>query len=180
MNALVTQRFHKLSDSLVELKVKVREAMATELATAVGTAVRDIVVVAMIDRLVNTTPRPVTTTAHSGGWRHDGYDRLGEPKDPWTDADYDRPIPRSRYGLDEPETEPPPTMPTTAAIAVGVHVGRWWLARNGTLPTAIGVGVLATALGFTGGPLAHAALTLLAAATDLLTADSALARPDPA
>jgi len=178
MTAPVTQRFHKLSDSLVELKVKVREAIATELATAVGTAVRDIVIVAMIDRLVNPTPRTVATPAHAGGWRHDGYDRGGEPKDPWADADeYDRPIPHARYGLDEPETEPPPTLPTTAAIAVGVHVGRWWLARNGTLPTAIGVGVLATALGFTGGQFAHAAFAVLAAATDLLTADSALARP---
>ena len=36
MTALVTQRVHRLADSLAELKVKVRAALATELAGAVG------------------------------------------------------------------------------------------------------------------------------------------------
>ena len=38
--------------------------------------------------------------------------------------------------------------------------------------------VLATALGFSGGPLTRVALTVLAAATDLMTADSLLRRPE--
>jgi hypothetical protein len=72
-----------------------------------------------------------------------------------------------------------PAVPAATAIAVGVNVGRWWLARHGTLPTAIGFGILATTLGFAGGPFARAALAVLAAASDLLTAESAVARPDP-
>ena len=72
--------------------------------------------------------------------------------------------------------EPVLAVPTAAALAVGVNVGRWWLARRGTIPAAVGFGVLATALGLAGGPVARAAL---AAATDLLTAESALARFDP-
>jgi len=87
MTALVTNRIHKLSESLVELKLKVREALATELATAVGSAVRDIIVVSMIDRIINTSPRNPMTSPHSGGWRNDRYDRWGEPKDPWAEAD---------------------------------------------------------------------------------------------
>jgi len=180
MNTLVTQRFHKLSGSLVELKVRVREAMATELASAVGNAVRDIVVVAMLDRIVNPSSR-TTPPAHAGSWRrHDGYDRWADPNDPWAEPDeYDRPSTSSRYELDEREDEEPrPVVPTSAALMVGVSVGRWWLARHGTLPTAIGFGILATALGFAGGPFAHAALAVLAATTDLLTADSAVARPE--
>ncbi len=184
MTALVTQRFHKLSDSLVELKGKVREAMATELAGAVGTAVRDILVVVILDRIINT-PRSSTRPPlpRSGGWREDEYerDRWGEPKEPWSDPDEcDRDRTHGKYERDErDEDEPTPAVPTAAVIAVGVNVGRWWLARKGTVPTAIGIGVLATALGLAGGPFARAALAVLAAATDLMTAESALARTNP-
>jgi len=180
MTALVTNRIHKLSESLVELKLKVREALATELATAVGSAVRDIIVVAMVDRMINPSPRNPTTSPHSG-WRNERYDRWGEPKDSWAEADdYDRPGTHARYELDErDDEEPPPALPTTAALAVGVNVGRWWLARNGSTHTAVGLGILATALGFAGGPFTRAALAVLAAATDLLTAESAVARHDP-
>jgi len=181
MTALVTTRIHKLSESLVELKLKVREALATELATAVGNAVRDIIVVAMVDRMINPSPRNPTTSPHSGGGRDDRYDRWGEPKDPRAEADdYDRPGTHARYELDEREDEePPPALPTTAALAIGVNVGQWWLARNGSTHTALGLGILATALGFAGGPFTQAALAVLAAATDLLTAESAVARHDP-
>ncbi len=185
MTALVTQRCHRLADSLVELKGKVREAMATELAGAIGVAVRDIVIVALIDRLVNTPPRSPTRPPmpRAGGWRDEesDRDRWGEPKDPWGDTDdYDRPGKLSRYELDErDDDESAPAVPMTTAIAVGVNVGRWWLARNGTTHTAVGLGILATALGFAGGPFAHAVLAVLAAATDLMTAESALGRHDP-
>ena len=70
-------------------------------------------------------------------------------------------------------------MPVAVAIAVGVNVGRWWLARHGTIATSVGFGVLATALGLAGGPFARAILAVLAAATDVLTAEAALARIDP-
>ena len=179
MTALVTQRVHRLADSLAELKVRVRAALATELAGAVGGAVRDVLVAALVERVLAA---PVRAPApHPGGWRDDGYedrDRWGEPRDPWADPDDDpRDRPPVRYGRDVPE--PVPAVPTAAALAVGVNVGRWWLARRGTVPAAVGFGVLATALGLAGGPVARAALAVLAAATDLLTAESALARPDP-
>ena len=38
MTPVVTQRVHRLAGSLAELKLKVRTAMATELASAVGLA----------------------------------------------------------------------------------------------------------------------------------------------
>jgi hypothetical protein len=187
MTALVTTRAHQLADALRELKVKVRAALATELAGAVGSAVRDVLVVALLDRLLvpqrASSPRPLRH-----GWR-EGYDRerdaWGEPRDPW--ADPDDPDTRdhvpARYARDEPDErtgpEPGPVVPAAAAVAVGVNVGRWWLARRGGVPAAVGFGVLATALGLAGGPLARAALAVLAAATDVLTAEAVLARPDP-
>ncbi len=183
MTALVTQHFHKLTDSLVELKMKVREALATELAGAVGTAVRDVLVVVILDRIINSPPRTPTRApmTRAGGCRADEYDRLGEPRDPWADPDdyaCDRAGVRSE--LDErDEDEPPPAGSTTAALAVGMNVGRWWLARQGTVSTAIGIGAVATALGLAGGPFVRALLAVVAASTDLMTAESALARIDP-
>jgi len=185
MTALVTQRFHNLAETLAELKVKVRTALATELASAVGTAVRDVLVVAMIDRIIATPPRTMSRPPihKPGGWRDDEYeerDRWDAPKDSWSDA-HDVRTERmpTRYERDEDDDRDevaPTPVPTAAVVAVGVSVGRWWLARKGTVATAVGVGVLATALGFAGGPFARAALAVLAAATDLLTAESALAR----
>jgi hypothetical protein len=181
MTALVTQRALRLADSLGDLKVRVRAALATELAGAVGLAVRDVLVAALVERVL-AAPARTPAAPHSGGWREDGYgdqDRWGEPRDPWADPDdYDtRDRTPVRYERGDPE--PVPAVPTAAALAVGVNLGRWWLARQGTVPGAIGFGLLAAAVGLAGGPVARAALAVLAAATDVLTAESALARLDP-
>jgi hypothetical protein len=187
VSAILTTRCHQLADSLAELKVKVRAALATELAQAVGTAVRDVLVVALVDRLITPT-RSVTTRApapRSTSWRADEDDRerdqWGYVKDPWDDSDdEDRHRPQSRYAHDEPEeVQAMPAIPVAAAVAVGVNVGRWWLAKKGTVAAAVGLGVLATGLGLAGGPVARAALAVLAAATDLLVAESALTHADP-
>ena len=179
MTSAITRRVHRLADSLADLKVKVRAVLASELAGAVGTAVRDVLVVALIDRLVVTAPaRPSYPPARAGGWREDGYDRdrdaWGDPHDPWAD-DSDDHAP-ARPARDRDGAEPAPAVP---AVAVGVNVGRWWLARRGSVGAAVGLGVLAAGLGLAGGPVARAALAVLAAASDVLTAESALARTDP-
>lgn len=186
MSSILTVRCHRLAESLGELKLKVRAALATELAQAVGTAVRDVLVVALIDRLVAPTrsapPRPPATRPTAGWREEDGRERdeWGYVKDSWDDPDEERPRTPTRYALDEPdEVEAMPAVPAAAAVAVGVSVGRWWLARKGTVAAAVGLGVLATGLGLAGGPVARAALAVLAAASDVLTAESALARTDP-
>jgi hypothetical protein len=181
MTALVTRRVRQLADTLTELKIKVRAAVATELAAAVGNAIRDVLVVTLLDRLAAGS-RSTPSTTRSRDWRDEEYDRerdrWGEPRDPWAD-DYDRDREPIRYDLDEPEDEQPaPTVPAAAAVAVGVNVGRWWLLKNGSLAAALGVGLVATTLGLVGGPAARAILTVLTAATDVLTAESILARPD--
>ena len=185
MTALVTRRAHRLADSLAELKVKVRAALATELAGAVGGAVRDVLVAALIDHVLANATRPSTShpAPRPGEWRDDEYeerDRWGETRDPWSAPDPSDARMSARYGRDtRDEVKLTPAVPTAAAIAVGVNVARWWLARRGTLPAAVGFGVLATALGLAGGPVAGAALAVLTVATDLLTAESVLARLDP-
>lgn len=184
MTALVTTRARRLAETLAELKVKVRAALATELAGAVGSAVRDVLVVALIDR-VTSPPRASTPAPLRGGWPGSGYDRQedswDESRDPWADsgdAPYHAPARYTRDRDDERAPEPVPVGPA-AAVALGASVGRWWLGRGGTGASAVGFGLLAAALGLAGGPVARAALAVLAAAADVLTAESVLARPDP-
>ena len=176
MSARMTQRCHRLADSLGELKIKVRTALATELAGAVGIAVRDVLVAALLERILppmRPTVRPPTPSRPSG-WDD-------EARDHWLDPDEYEPFarPPTWYERAERDEVAPSTVPVTVAIAVGVNVGRWWLARNGTIAASVGLGVLATALGLAGGPFARAILAVLAAATDVLTAEAALARIDP-
>jgi hypothetical protein len=64
------------------------------------------------------------------------------------------------------------------AVAVGVRIGKWWLSRRGSVGGAVGASVLTTILGLSGGPLARTALSVFAAASDVLTAESALARAE--
>jgi len=185
VSAILSTRCRQLADSLAELKLKVRAALATELAAAVGTAVRDVLVVALVDRLVAPgRPAPTRPTAHRpSGWRDvddRGRDEWDYPGGSWDDAgEEDRDRTPSRTVRHDGEEEPVSGVPAAAAVAVGVDVGRWWLTRHGSTGAAVGLAVLATGLGLAGGPVARAALAVLAAATDLLTAESALARHDP-
>ena len=183
MTGAITRRAHRLADSLCVLKLKARAALASELAGAVGTAVRDVLVVALVDRLVVPAPaRPPYQPARPGGGREDGYDRdrdaWGDPRDAWADDSDDRDHPLAPPARDRDGAEPAPEVPSAAAVAVGVNVGRWWLARRGSVGAAVGLGVLAAGLGLAGGPVARAALAVLAAASDVLTAETALARSD--
>lgn len=185
MTALVTTRARRLAETLAELKVKVRAALATELAGAVGSAVRDVLVVALIDR-ATSPPRASAPVPLRGGGPGHGYarprDSWDESRDPWADSDDDpqssAPARYTRDEADEHAAAEPPVAPA-AALALGVSAGRWWLGRGGTGASAVGFGVLATVLGLAGGPVARAALAVLAAAADVLTAESALARSDP-
>lgn len=174
---LVKQRVGKLAESLTELKVKVRAALAGELASAVGSAVRDVLVIALLDRMM-AVPRPSTMSRSAGSWRDDEFedrdrDRWDE-RDPWSERD-DYGTHHGAHKREEREededVEPSRAVPAVAAVAVGVNVGRWWLARKGSTAAALGLGAVATALGVSGGPLA---LAVIAAATDLLSAESAL------
>lgn len=182
MTSLVTNRAHQLAEALAELKVKVRAALATELAGAVGSAVRDVLFVALVDR-VTAPPGAPTPVPLRGGRPGHGYARQRDPwdesRDPWADDAHTHAP--ARYARDDPDgvaPEPTPLAPA-AALALGVRVGRWCLGHGGTGTSAVGFGVLATALGLAGGPVARAALAVLAAAADVLAAESVLARPDP-
>lgn len=102
----MTQRCHRLADSLEELKVKVRTALATELAGAVGLAVRDVLVAALIERILppmRPTVRPATPS------RPDRWD--DEARDRWLDPDETNPLPARPRGTSRRSATKSPRRP---------------------------------------------------------------------
>lgn len=172
MTSLVTRRVRQLANTLAELKIKVRTMLVTELAGAAGNVIRDVLVATILDRLAGTI------RSLSRDWRDNDceHEQWSAPRDQWTD-DYDRGPPPVRYDLDELEEEK--SLPAIPAVTAGVNIRHWWFAKKGSLIAAVSIGLVATTLGLAGGLIARTILCVLTAATDMLTADTILARPIP-
>ena len=138
-----------LSRTMADLKERVRLAVAGELGRAVSRAVQQVVqaIVAGQEDRPSTPPR-------------------------WDDED------------DDPfDTAPPPPAPPaiavrsdlSTAVTAGVQAARWWIARQGTLAMAAGVGLGVGLLGVLGGPLARTVVAMMAVTADILRATDALA-----
>jgi hypothetical protein len=168
---------------MAELKERVRIAVAGELGRAVGDAVRQVVQAVVAGK---TEPPPARRPPASR-WDEDEDDRddWGRPRDPWGDADRDRDEDEYERGHrghrtaptrheSPPAEQPAVSTRVTAAVAAGVYVARWWLVRRGTLLAAAGLGLGVGLLGVVGGPLARAAIGVLAATADVLSATDAL------
>lgn len=181
MTSLITQRVHRLADTLADLKMKIRVALSTELATDIGTTIRDVLLAALVERTVSPSCQPYFSA--QSRHRHDDYIRerheWSEPRNPWADDDDDRNHSPTRFDLDQREEDQSIAVPTAVAVAIGVNVGRWWLVKKTSTIAVLSIGLLATTLGFVGGPIARVALSVLATAADILTAESILARADP-
>jgi hypothetical protein len=157
----------RLTDTLGELKARVREAIAGETGRAVAEAVR-------------------AAVAHAlAGDSDDDSRRHRPPTDPWDDPPADRWADPGEWA-DADDDAPPPPLPgaglsstdrTRLAVAAGLAAGRWVLSR-GPLPAAIAVGGLVALAVLFGGPATHAAAAALAAAADLSAVSRAL-RPHP-
>lgn len=164
-----------LAETLAGLRERVRAAVAGELGRAVGDAVRQVVQAVVAGRAEPPRPRPPASRWDDGD--DDDRDGWGRPRDPWHDHrdegedGYGRHTP-TRH--EAPATDPPAVSSSvSAAVAAGVFVTRWWL-RRGTLLAAAGLGLGVGLLGVAGGPLARAAVAVLAAAAEELTATDAL------
>jgi hypothetical protein len=154
----------RLTDTLGELKARVREAIAGETGRAVAEAVRAAVTAALTGE-TNSDPAPV---------------RQRPPPDPWDDPQVDGWADPGGWG--EADDVPPPPLPdpspsaadrTRLAVAAGLAAGRWVLAR-GSLAVAIAVGGLVALAVLFGGPATHAAAAALTAAADLSAVSRAL------
>jgi hypothetical protein len=157
----IVGKLNELASTLETLKVRVREAMAGEMAKAVGEAVREVLIVVLCEKFAETTRSyPPSRNAR---WRGEHED------DEWED-DY------HHSGWKEVANTAVPQVSTAAALAVGVHVGRWLFRRQGSMPLSLGLGALTTLLGLSGGIATRSLLSVFTAGVDLMTADTELAR----
>ena len=167
MTGLIKDQIRGFATLLADLKVRVRVALAGELAGHVAAAVRDVVHAVVAGRA--DVPRVAGRGDPPGrAWHAD--------RDPWDDD--------PRYGRydDDPEVfvrrvapdgaAPSPAVPVT--VVAGLHVARWWLARRGGLAGAVGCAAGVGLLGLVGGPAVRAAVAAVAAAADLLAVTDTL------
>lgn len=168
MTALVTRRLNHLAETIADLKEQVRTAIATELGRAVGTAVRDVLVIALTGRFVATAIDPYPPSGR--GWDDTASDDWNRERHSWDES------PIHSHDEDNPGSQPDSVpVPAAVAIAVGVHVGRWWLIRRGgNLAGSVGIGILVTSLGLAGGAAAQALIAVLTATADVMTATTLL------
>ncbi len=186
MATLVTAPLRRLAGAMADLRDRVREALAGEMARAVADAVREVVATALRGG-TTTAPLPVDVRpARARGHWADPDPDPWEDRPDWArdDVDEDDERGRAAYGAPFPEAGPdtdlrapvPPggTPAAPAAVAAGVSAGRWWLRRRGSVVEAVGVGVLVTLAVLAGGPVALAGAAVVTAAADLSAVTDAL------
>ena len=182
MTSIFYAPLRRLCRALLDLRDRVREALAGEVARAVGEAVNEVVAA-----LLRGGPPPAAPPPR-GGDRPGRSDWADPDDDPWGDhqphgpddryaADFDR----APGGVETPPVHddgPPASMPRTpaglGAVAAGLSAGRWWLGRRGSALEAVGVGVVVALAALAGGPLARAGAAVVAAAADVSAATDAL------
>ena len=159
----LAESFGLLARSLLELKVRLRDAVTAEFAIAVGEAARNAVALAFTGY-----PQAATARSDRGDLPH-SINPWGDP-DPWgDDAGFPDPEP-VRHVPGQIDLLPAASM-TSAALAAGLGAGRWWLTRCGSFPQALGLGLLTGLAALLGGPAVVATLSAaagLAAASDAL------------
>ena len=116
MTGIVSERLHGLAETIIDLKVRVRAAIATELERTIGIAVRDVLVIVLSERAID----------HYRQARPDGWDGPGGT-DAW-DREADQWDEPSRYSpgrnRDDSDADPNSTpVPAAVAVAVGMQVG---------------------------------------------------------
>ncbi len=176
MTAVFTAPLRRLSRALFDLRDRVREALAGEVARAVGAAVNEIVAA-----VLRGGPPPVVTPSprnedHPGRspWADADADPWGDDRSHWHDDRYDPDFDREPDDVEPPPVEhvdPPASIPRTPA---GLSAGRWWLGRRGSVAEAVGVGLIVVLAVLVGGPLARAGAAIVSAAADVSAATDAL------
>ena len=149
MMPIVRESLTGLGRTLADLKDRVRLAVAGELGRAVSRAVQQVVQALVAGQDDRPSPTP----------------------SPWDDDDDE----------DRDYPTPPPVTPTivvrsdlSTAVTAGVQAARWWMARQGTLVMAAGVGLGVGLIGVLGGPIARTLVAMTAVTADILRATEAL------
>ena len=162
----LVNRLRHLTDTLGTLRERVREAVATELGKAVGQAVQDLLHAFARGRPVFPDPATAPQSRSSRSSREGEED-----PDPW---DEDEQVAARRQAVSSDESEPDAVEPVPrpnrgpAAVGVATRVWTWWRTKSGPAWVGVGLGLVAGAAAWTGGPLLTAGLALAGTAVDLL------------
>ncbi|QEL16712.1 hypothetical protein [Limnoglobus roseus] len=156
----VRDRLARLTDALVQLKARVREAVATEMGRIVAECVNDVLAAAV--RGHPAAPRPPQHRASPRATTR--WDDDVDPSSEEVDEDDPEAVERSAL----PTTAVPGRWP--AAVSAGLLAARWLLRRRCPGWPSLGVGLAAGLAALTGHPAVVAALGAVAAATDLIPA----------
>jgi hypothetical protein len=172
-SSAAASRLTRLTESLVDLRERVRTAVAEELGRAIAETVRDLVTLAMNQRM------PTPESYRSRTSRYESRDGWSDSSDDWDDFDAGRARPSDyaahethhpRSGVSALAVEPS----RAAAIALGVTVVRWWLRRNGTVFGSVSAGLAVGIVALSGGTLTQVGLSIVKAISDLLDVSDAL------
>ena len=177
MNSLrtaVVDRLNRLTAILIDLKERVRAAVASELGKAVGDAVRDLVAAFVRHRPGSRVGRdPVVLTPRP---------RRRSPHDPWDEDnesdteswDEDGEYSHAVRPIDHPSSGPSPQSPEptasrwATAVSRGASVARWVVARHGPAWVGAVAGGLVLAGSLAGGPVLGAIASVVHVASELM------------
>ena len=180
MTAILIAPLRRLSRALLDLRDRVREALAGEVARAVGEAVNEVVAAVLRGGPPPAAPPP-RDGGHPGRSHWADADPWGDSSPPWPDgwdaADFGREpddVETPPVSDDEVSGAKPRTPAGLGAVAAGLSAGRWWLGRRGSVVEAVGVGLIVVLAVLVGGPLARAGAAVVSAAADVSAATDAL------
>ena len=159
-------RSRQLADQLVELRARVREAVAAELGRVVADAVRDLLTAALRGRSPDSErptyrrPGPVRTDPwddDTDDWGQDGED----------DYRHDPGDPGGHLSPGPATDNPRSSTPWATALSAGIVATRWLLARRLRTWPCVVVGVAVSALALAGGHAERAVFAAVATALEL-------------
>jgi hypothetical protein len=160
VTGLINTRMRNLAESFADLKVRLRMALAGEMAQLVAQAVGDVVRTLIAGRPGSDAVEP----RRPSEWR----DRDAWDDDDETDHEDRHPL-VAAVGEEVPDSAPASgTLAAPLAVAAAVQVARWCLHHHSHLLTAIGAGLGVGLLGLSGSVLVRTTLSVFIAASDLL------------
>jgi hypothetical protein len=172
LRTAVIDRLNRLTAVLIDLKERVRAAVASELGKAVGDAVRDLVSAVVRHRLGAPLEREARTHHPHPGRRHPQHDPWDEDDgtESW-DEDDESPRPVRPFDDSGAGTHPPLEPPASrwaSAVTLGASVARWVVARRGPPWVGAVAGGLVLAGSLAGGPVLGAIAGVVHVAAELM------------
>ena len=154
---LARDRLQQLASTLVTLRERVREAVASEMGKAVGEALRDLLT-AILNRNTSRMPSPpVHPTAPPPPASSTRWD---DDDDEYFDDHAAEPT------LPKPHRGPVP-QPPVDAVRLGFGLARWLLQRRVPILAGLGVGLAVGLATLSSHPIVQTGLAVIAAATEL-------------